>query len=304
MVQSLRRDPGGFFTLRQVIVLVIVIGILIGGFLLIYVKQPPHLSAPRRAEPGDAVEINYVGRFADSGRVFDTSYESVARDNVSYPKAASFGWRPRWQSFSFDVGCADKSPAEQQVAKCTASIKGFDHGVRGMAVGETKRVVVPPELGYGPLDPTKVFVRPLRQEVAARVVMNETGFQQKYGVPATDGLVVKDPFWAWNATVSLSNNVVTVTNSPFIGERIRPYLAWRAHIAEIDDAANNGAGIIYVQHDLRPEDGGTVLARDGAQEFTISSVDLAGGTYVANYNPEVVGRTLEFDIAVASIVRP
>ena len=303
MAPGLRRDASGFFSIRQIIALLIVIGILVGGFMLLYVQRPSPQAAPRRAEPEDLVSIDYVGTFADSGRVFDTSFERVARDNVSYPKAASFAHYAGFNPFEFHVGCADRPPAEQQIAKCTASIKGFDHGVREMMVGETKRIVVPPEEGYGPLDPSKVFERPLLQEVAARVVMNETAFSDAYGTNAADGLIVKDPFWAWNVSVSVSNNVITVTNSPYIGERARPYRAWQAHVSGIDDAANNGTGIIYVQHELRPEDVGTILARDGGQEFVVTSVDLARGVYVANYNREVVGRTLVFDITVVSITR-
>ena len=303
MARGLRRDRRGFFTVRQIIGLVIVIGILVGGFMLIFVKAPPPAGAPRQAEPRDAATVDYVGSFADTSRIFDTSLERVAKDNVSYPKAASFNHYSGFQPFSFDIGCADLSPAQQQLAKCTAAIKGFDHGVRGMRVGETKRIVAPPDLAYGPLDPSKVFERPLLQEVAVRVVMNETAFSDMYGARAQDGLVVKDPFWAWNATVSLSNNIVTVTNAPFLGERLLPYGAWNAHIERIDDAQNGGAGIIYVRHELRQEDAGTILGKDGANQFTVPTVDLANGVYVANYNREVVGRTLVFDITLVSLVR-
>ena len=303
MAPGLRRDKEAFFSLRQILAVAVVIGILIGAFMIFYVQRPAPAGTPKRAEPGDSVTIEYIGSFADTGRVFDTSFERVARDNVSYPKAASFSWRTQWQSFAFDVGCADLPPPEQQIAKCTASIKGFDHGVRQMAVGESKRVIVPPEDGYGALDPTKVFERPLLQEVPARVAMNDTAFQDTYGTTAAEGLVVKDPFWGWNSSVSISGNVVTVTNSPFLGEHLRPYHAWNARVTQIDDAANNGTGIVYVLHDLRPEDAGTFLARDGADQFTVSTVDLNRGVYVANYNREVVGRTLVFDLTVASIVR-
>ena len=137
----------------------------------------------------------------------------------------------------------------------------------------------------------------------ARVVMNGTAFQDKYGTRALDGLVVRDPFWGWNATVSLSGNVVTVTNSPFLGEKVRPYGAWDALVAGIDDAANNGTGIVYVQHDLAPDDARDILAHDGSDQFIVTSVDLDKGVYVADYNREVVGRTLVFDITIASIIR-
>ena len=303
MARHLREDSTGLSPVWQILAVAIVIGILIGLFMIFYVQRPAPAGTLKRAEPGDSVTIEYVGSFADTGRVFDTSFERVARDNVSYPKAASFSWRAQWTNFSFDVGCADLTPAEQQIKSCTAAIKGFDQGVRGMAVGDTKRIVVPPELGYGASDPSKIFERPLLQEVPARVVMNGTAFQDKYGTRALDGLVVRDPFWGWNATVSLSGNVVTVTNSPFLGEKVRPYGAWDALVAGIDDAANNGTGIVYVQHDLAPDDARDILAHDGSDQFIVTSVDLDKGVYVADYNREVVGRTLVFDITIASIIR-
>ena len=290
--------------LRQILAVVIAIGVLVGLFYFLYVKQPPSPSSVKRVEPGDSAEIGYIGSFSDDGRVFDTSYQAIAKDNVSHPKAVSFSWRAQWSTFSFEVGCADLTQAAQQLSKCTAAIKGFDQGVRGMAVGETKRIVVPPDLGYGPSDPSKIFERPLLQHVPARVVMNETAFLDKYGTPAVDGLIVKDPFWTWNATVSVSNNIITVTNSPFIGERLRPYGAWNAHAAAIDDSADNGTGVIFVQHDLSPSDARNILAHDGSDQFIITSVDPVRGVYVADYNREVVGRTLVFDIAVVTITRP
>ncbi|HYS71151.1 MAG TPA: FKBP-type peptidyl-prolyl cis-trans isomerase, partial [Thermoplasmata archaeon] len=303
MARDLREDSTGLSPVWQILAVVVVTGALIGAFYYFYVQHPPPAGGPRRVEPWDTAEIGYVGTFADDGRVFDTAYARVARDNVSYPKAASFSWRAQWTNFSFDVGCADLTPAEQQIKSCTAAIKGFDQGVRGMAVGDTKRIVVPPELGYGASDPSKIFERPLLQEVPARVVMNGTAFQDKYGTRALDGLVVRDPFWGWNATVSLSGNVVTVTNSPFLGEKVRPYGAWDALVAGIDDAANNGTGIVYVQHDLAPDDARDILAHDGSDQFIVTSVDLDKGVYVADYNREVVGRTLVFDITIASIIR-
>ena len=58
-----------------------------------------------------------------------------------------------------------------------------------------------------------------------------------------------------------------------------------------------------MQNDLRMEDGGTILARDGTNQFIVSSVDTVREVYVANYNREVVGRTLVFDVTVESIKR-
>ncbi len=296
MARGLRTDRHALSPFVQVIVLLVAMGVLIAVFYVVYVKQPPAVVTPRAAETGDAVDIAYVGTFgdpgfADSGKVFDTSLRSVALDNVSYPKALSFSWRSTWTNLTFSIGSG-------------SVIKGFDDGVLGMRVGDVRRIVVPSDKGYGPSDPAKVFERPLLQEVPVRAVMNDTAFRDKFGISASDGIIVTDPFWRWNVTVTVSGNIVTTTNSPLVGDRVRPYGAWDARVASIDDAADNGTGIVYVQHDLTADDTVRILANDGGQRFIVTAVDTVRGVYVADYNQEVVGRTLVFDIALNSITRP
>ena len=67
------------------------------------------------AEAGKRVSVHYEGRLAD-GSVFDAS-------------------RPRGQPFAFTIGAG-------QV------IRGWEEGVDGMQVGESRRLTIPPELGY------------------------------------------------------------------------------------------------------------------------------------------------------------
>jgi peptidylprolyl isomerase len=68
------------------------------------------------AKKGDKIQVHFVGRVLDGG-VFDSS-------------------RTRSAPFSFWVG-------EGQV------IAGWDEGLLGMKEGETRRLIVPPGLGYG-----------------------------------------------------------------------------------------------------------------------------------------------------------
>ena len=68
------------------------------------------------AAAGQQVSVHYEGKLTD-GTVFDAS-------------------RPRGQPFTFTLG-------KGQV------IKGWDQGVEGMAVGEIRRLTIPPEMGYG-----------------------------------------------------------------------------------------------------------------------------------------------------------
>ncbi len=76
---------------------------------------------------GDTVEVHYTGQFV-SGEVFDTS-----RDG---------------SPLRFKVGSGQM-------------ISGFDAGVLGMRIGETKEVRILPEQAYGALDESKRVMVPV-----------------------------------------------------------------------------------------------------------------------------------------------
>ena len=75
------------------------------------------------AEAGDTVTVNYVGRL-QNGTQFDSSYDAGV-------------------PFTFTAGAGDV-------------IAGWDQGVPGMRVGGTRRLTIPPNLGYG-LNPVGVI---------------------------------------------------------------------------------------------------------------------------------------------------
>lgn len=73
------------------------------------------------AVAGKTVTVNYVGTLKD-GKVFDTNTD------------ASFGHQ---KPFDFVLGNGEV-------------IKGWDQGVAGMKVGGKRKLVIPPDLAYGP----------------------------------------------------------------------------------------------------------------------------------------------------------
>ena len=69
------------------------------------------------ATEGSSVTVHYVGTLAEGGQKFDSSVD-------------------RNMPFTFKLGA-------QEV------IRGWDAGVKGMKVGEKRRLTIPPELAYG-----------------------------------------------------------------------------------------------------------------------------------------------------------
>ncbi len=79
------------------------------------------------------VDVYYIG-YLKNGTVFDSSIVNWRLKNVTKdtPLTAKLSQKP----LTFTVGSRQM-------------IRGFSEGVRGMKEGETKEIVVPPEMGYG-----------------------------------------------------------------------------------------------------------------------------------------------------------
>ncbi|MBU2560193.1 peptidylprolyl isomerase [archaeon] len=95
-------------------------------------------------ETGDFVRINYTGKIKESGEVFDTTLEKVAKDSEIYDEKVKF------------------KPAPMVIGAGHA-IKGLDEGLLKMEVGEKKKFDISPEKGYGARDPNLVKVVPLKE---------------------------------------------------------------------------------------------------------------------------------------------
>ncbi|MDD4714142.1 MAG: FKBP-type peptidyl-prolyl cis-trans isomerase [Candidatus Absconditabacteria bacterium] len=93
---------------------------------------------------GDLITVDYIGRLPD-GSVFDTSVESVARACGTYSEGRNYT-----EGLEFKVG-------EGQM------IAGFDKGVVGMKLGQTKSINIPAAEGYGERMEELVYVVPISE---------------------------------------------------------------------------------------------------------------------------------------------
>jgi FKBP-type peptidyl-prolyl cis-trans isomerase len=97
------------------------------------VKTPPVINSKKRVTNGMTIEVLKEGSGVEikSGQTAVVGYVGSLVDGTIFDASARHG-----QDFSFPLGAG-------------MVIKGWDQGVVGMKVGETRKLTIPPELGYG-----------------------------------------------------------------------------------------------------------------------------------------------------------
>ncbi|TLZ51761.1 MAG: hypothetical protein E6K18_04075 [Methanobacteriota archaeon] len=289
------RNPRGLGWLGRIIALVVIGGVYAGVMSAVFLTPAPTPYAAPIAENGDFVGVDYRGWFPDNLKTFDTSVQAFAKNNASYPKAASFTYRTgnsQYTPLQFTVGCTSGSGCP---------LKAFQDAVRGLHVGESAHIELQPQDAYGLSDPAKIKVRFLFEDVPATTTMDVSAFQSLYGLTPQDGTFVQDRTWGWNATVNVAGNVVTTRASPEIGQVLTLGGKWHAQVLSIDDSADQGEGIVHVHHLLTAADVRAFVAVDTGGNFVIEALNLAAGTFTVNYNNEVIGRALDFQITLVTL---
>ncbi len=100
----------------------------------------------KTVKKGDTISVNYTGSL-ENGTVFDTNIESVAKENDII--------KPVYIPLKFKVGDA-------------GMIEGLNEGVVGMKVGDKKKIIVPPEKGYGKVKPELINAYNIIENVSAK----------------------------------------------------------------------------------------------------------------------------------------
>ncbi len=84
---------------------------------------------------GDSINVNYAGFFHETGELFDTSIEDVARSQDKFDQARknAIGYNPLGTLYSPDASL----------------IPGFKEGIQLMSIGDKVTLFIPSHLGYG-----------------------------------------------------------------------------------------------------------------------------------------------------------
>lgn len=273
-------------TLAAIIVVVIVAASSIGAYAF--------LTDGRAATSGDLVRVDYIGKLPN-GQVFDTSLYSVAVDNATYPKSLFFNFRGNQSTYgtlNFTVGKGQMIP-------------GFEKGVLGMKVGETKTLIIPVEQAYGQANASKITAMNLTETIPANKQMSVDEFRSYFGVAPSPFTLYTDPNYGWTVYTGLvDSSKVMVQNQPVNGSVYRafdspsdPSYGW--NVTAVYDA---GGENIIIHHHLDASSAMTVKGIDEAKtKFYVKSVDEAAGTAMIDRNNQIVGQELTFIVTLVSI---
>jgi len=177
---------------------------------------------------GDNISVDYTGSFVN-GKVFDTSIQNVAEENNLPPHDGAY------KPLNFTVG-------KGQV------IKGFDEGVVGMKVGETRKLTIPSEKAYGPINPGMIRAIPIVFTIPATTEMPATteiqkvlevtvsDFERIFGPGHKVGDSVKIPETNINVTIqNITSNVSLIYNLK-VGDTVWTQDApWNQTVVKIDN---------------------------------------------------------------------
>lgn len=287
-----------------VLVSIIVVAASVGSAYALYaiVNKPAPAPSVLTVQEGDNVTVNYIGIFGtgfDQGKVFDTSYLSVAQDNATYPKALSFQFR----------GASGYTPLKAHVGPTTQGsytsvVTGFWHAMLGVRANQTVTAMLPPSLAYGNADPSKIQTFPLIDTLPLVQTYTLANFGKAYaGISAQTGAVFTDPHYQWQDEILNQNSTsVVVEYLPQVGQIVTPY-GWPVLVTEVSSTAS-GTGSVTIENELTSQSVGLFKGTDWAngQPFFLSGVNTQAGTYTLDYNQQVVGNTLIFQISVYRIL--
>jgi hypothetical protein len=292
------------------LIAVVVVAAGVGAGVLYAYNHPKAPSGPVTVAIGDNVTVSYIGLFGggpQQGKVFDTSIQSVATNNASWPK--SLEYTPRnasgYTPLPVHVGPTPSSGYNVSGVTYLGVVPGFWKALIGLGTNQTRWFTFPASEGYGPLDTSCLVSAPLVQRIPTVVTLTAKAFASSYaGITANAGVTFADPTYGWTDSVLSANaTAVVVGRLPYVGESVDPY-GWSILVTNVTSTT------ITLSSQLTPASVGNVAGTIpgsnicGQSKFIVWSVNPATGMYTQNYNREVVGQTLTFVVTIVTILPP
>lgn len=145
---------------------------------------------------GDTVSLHYIARVADSGLLFDTSYEALAKD-LAVPKVPWFQVGEGYSPLTVQVGSGRDPPLER--------------GVLGLGVGEERNVTAAPEEAFGLRNESLVRTLPRVSAVPRLEEIDPATFRGLFGLEPANGTA---RLYEWDTRVTVEGERVLLEHLP------------------------------------------------------------------------------------------
>ena len=219
---------------------------------------------------GDTVSLNYIVRVADSGLLFDTSYEALAKD-PAVPKVAWFKVGEGYGPLIVQVGSGRDPPLER--------------GVRGVGVGEERKVTVMPEEAFGLRNESLVRTLPRVSAVPRVEEIDPATFRGLFGLEPANGTA---RLYDWDTRVSVEGGKVLLEHLP-------PSQYERAVPNGVIRIRSNETHLLL---DFVPVVATPVRTRGG---IYITILEYNETSMVVDYNHPLAGKALVYTVRVEGI---
>lgn len=256
---------------------------------------------------GDKISVDYTGTLPD-GTVFDTSIETVALENNLFTHDRMY------QPLQFTVG-------KGQV------VQGFDEGVVGMRVGETRTLTIPPEKGYGSINPHAIQVIPIVQNISRTRSFSKVleipavQFESVFGLNHTVGEKVQIPQTNIRLTIQrIASNVSMSYDLPMGYTIVQEGAPWNETVTRIDMTNITTTAAVKVNDVIQFEDApwNTTVMAFNAENITLhhnsipdTVIESAFGppiwmsfnetSVILDHNHKLAGKTMLFEVTIKSI---
>ena len=263
-------------------------------------------SIQKTVKNGDKISIDYIGSLPD-GKVFDTSIEKVAEENNIFMPGR------KYEPLKLTVGRGEVIP-------------GFDEGVVGMSVGETKTLTIPPEQGYGPTNPELIRAYPVIQVVPKKfpmvfeIPLDE--FEAAFGKGHKVEDIVTIPRTSINLTIVNITTNVSLSYNFKVGDQVPSGAPWNETVVKIDDK-NMTVNYSVKKNDvvqfrnvpwnttvIDVNDDNITLRHNAIPDTIIPSmfgqmkVSFNDTSIIMDQNHALAGKTLVFKVMLKSIDKP
>ncbi|MBU7027292.1 MAG: peptidylprolyl isomerase [Theionarchaea archaeon] len=205
-------------------------------------------------EKGDFVTINYTARVKETNKIFDTTFEDVAREEGIHMENAKYG-------------------PVTVVLGARHVIRGLEKALLDMDVGEEKEVDIEPEEAFGKRKRSLVTKVPLRE------------FRKHDLLPRPGMQIEINNRWATVRSVS-SGRVILDFNHPLSGKVVHYSVELLGTVEDTKEQIEALLTLLKIKGEVTPDEEGFSIKMEGIQKGREKNVQTLVKREVKKYIPQ------------------